>query len=264
MNRALFAKRNSGTMIWEKLVGARRLLALTIFITLFTLPASAFADVWCDKKANFLRNEMARAWSMAQRGDDGVLRDAWTDAFTVRLYPSCRLSYDEYFSPRKKKAPTVNKSKSEGDVPRASAPEKKVNVDPDPEWANATRERILKGEKPGTVSVKEDVNRTAPYGPSNCVTIVPAPKRGDLDWDFVVIKNVCSYPIKALTCYHERGREGDCVPRRGARNWGQSDLLQPGASQETVMFNVKRGLAKAKIIVCDMRQKSDLLCVLPN
>jgi hypothetical protein len=182
----------------------------------------------------------------------------------------CSADYYSYFNVSRppnsnKSAPIQSKSSNTLASPKKSAPpEKKVNVEPDPEWANATRERILKGEKPGTVSVKEDVNRTAPYGPSNCVTISPAPKRGDIDWDFVVIKNVCSYPIKALTCYHERGREGDCVPRRGARNWGQSDLLQPGASQETVMFNVKRGLAKAKIIVCDMRQKSDLLCVLPN
>ncbi len=146
---------------------------------------------------------------------------------------------------------------------KKASPEKKVNVDPDPDWAGATRERILKGKQGEIVNVNENTNRIAPYGSSDCAEVKPAPNRGEIDWDSVVIRNKCSYPIKILACYYDKGQSGDCVAKKGARGWGQSDLLNPGETQASVATS-KTMPWVARVIVCDMREKSSLLCVLPD
>lgn len=146
---------------------------------------------------------------------------------------------------------------------KKASPEKKVNVDPDPDWANATRDRILKGKQGDVVAVNENPNRVAPYGSADCAEIKPAPNRGAIDWDSVIIRNKCSYPIKVLTCYYDQGRRADCVTKKGAKGWGQSDLLDPGETQDSVATSKKLPWF-ARIVVCDMREKKNLLCVLPD
>ncbi|WP_158665156.1 hypothetical protein [Ensifer adhaerens] len=195
----------------------------------------------------------------------------------IRTYPNgnvdCRSYrqqiYDDHMNecammrPRSNKSPKTTKSPSGSTRSSDGQPSKKVNVDPDPDWAGATRERILNGKQEKPIAVNLNPNRFAPYGSSSCAQITPKPNRGKIDWDFVVIRNACSYPIKVLTCYHDKGRDTDCVPRRGARGWGLSGVIKPGGTQDSIMTNVTAAPAKAKIVVCDMREKSDLLCTLP-
>lgn len=184
----------------------------------------------------------------------------------------CSLDYYQYFRlsrPPTSTTPTPKQEQASPSTTRsmtprvAEPPEEKVNVDPDPDWAGATRERILKGKKGNVVSVNQNPKRIAPYGSADCAEIKPAPNRGKIDWDFVTIRNKCSYPIQALVCYYDQGRGADCVAKKGARGWGLSDLLSPGEKQTSVATSTKLPWF-ARIIVCDMREKSDLLCVLPN
>lgn len=177
-----------------------------------------------------------------------------TDKFTT-----CMLGSSKRTTPRTPK----RSNNTEEALPRNKAPEKKVNVDPDPDWARATRERILKGKQGDVVAVNQGPNRTAPYGSADCIEIKAAPNRGAVDWDYVILRNKCSYPIKVLTCYYDQGRGSDCVTKKGAKGWGQSDLLSPGETQTSVATSKKLPWF-ARSIVCDMREKSNLLCVLPD
>ena len=146
---------------------------------------------------------------------------------------------------------------------KKASPEKKVNVDPDPDWAGATRERILKGKQGEIVSVNDKRKLIAPYGSSDCAKISAKPNRGTIDWDFVIVRNSCSYPIKVLTCYFDVGHESDCVPNSTSVRWGLTGIIEPGGSVDSVATS-KAWPWAAKKIVCDMRERSDLLCVLPK
>ncbi len=156
--------------------------------------------------------------------------------------------------PRKKTVITRNSDEGPADT---------VNVDPNPDWADDTRKRILKGKGADTVEVNLNPERRAPYGSSACAEIKPKPNRGKIDWDWVVVRNTCSYPIQVLTCYYDVGRDADCKPSAGARGWGLSGTLAPGQSVDSVSTS-KAWPWFVKTLVCDMRQGSDLWCVLPK
>lgn len=176
------------------------------------------------------------------------------------------MSYEEYFgltkprsnkdTSRPRKPPVTTRNSDEG-LPDT------VNVNPNPDWAEDTRKRILKGKGADTVEVNPNPQRNAPYGSSICAEIKPKPNRGKIDWDWVVVRNICSYPIKVLTCYHDLGREADCQPHGGARGWGSIGTLKPGQSENSVATS-KAWPWYVKVVVCDMREGSDLWCVLPK
>lgn len=245
--------------------GRSALVLSSLILSLTFSPDITVANTSCDKKANHLRVNMNNAWRGTYRNHE-VLRQAWHDSLSQRLFPSCNMSYDEYFGLSKRSTPRRTKPSNNATaaVPRNATPsEKKVNVDPDPDWAGATRDRILKGKQGDVVAVNQNPNRVAPYGSADCIEIKAAPNRGAVDWDYVILRNKCSYPIKVLTCYYDQGRGSDCVTKKGAKGWGQSDLLSPGETQTSVATSKKLPWF-ARSIVCDMREKSNLLCVLPD
>lgn len=135
-----------------------------------------------------------------------------------------------------------------------------AKVDPDPDWANDTRKRILDGKSEKVVDVKPPNTVPAPYGPSDCAEIKPAPNRGQIDWDWVKIRNKCSYPIKVLTCYYDKGQQSKCGP--GGKGWGLSGTLAPGEVTTSVATS-ERMPWYVSVMVCDLRDKTRTLCVLP-
>ncbi|TLX15778.1 hypothetical protein [Rhizobium sp. MHM7A] len=237
-------------------------LILLVGVLLLVAPAGqaeAFSD--CDGRDSYFRVNLLGLYRNGPNQE--VLRDKWSnDEIMLELFPDCAMSYDEYYGLVKKR-PKARASTQSDSVQRETGPEKKVKVDPNPLWANSTKERILNGKQGEEVAVNLNPKRVAPYGSSECAEITPKANRGKLDWDWVTVRNKCSYPIKVLACYHDTGQQGDCNPASSRGNWGMSGVLNPGASTTSVATS-QRWPWFVKAVVCDMRDGSNLLCVLPK
>lgn len=216
-----------------------------------------------DERANSFVTDIMRRTGIRNAGDledkkDDCLHTSRVNRIYIdtEKFTTCMLGSSKKASSGRSKPQADTEKKTL----RGRLLDEKANVDPDPDWAGATRERILKGKQGKVLSVNQNGRRVAPYGPSSCAEIKAAPNRGVIDWDSVIIRNKCSYPIKVLVCYYDQGRAADCAGKKG---WGLSDLLSPGETQDSVATS-KRLPWFAKILVCDMREKSDLMCVLPD
>ncbi|MGH0214423.1 hypothetical protein NKY66_10965 [Sinorhizobium meliloti] len=223
----------------------------------------AEANSDCDGRDRYLR---ANLLGLYRNGPHPVLRDTWHNGrYVLKRYPNCNMSYDEYYglATKRSKKPDKAGARTQADTARERSPEEKVKVDPNPRWANLTKERILNGKQGEEVAVNLNPNRVAPYGSSECAEVTPMANRGKLDWDWVTVRNKCSYPIKVLTCYYDFGRASDCTPVGSLGSWGMVGVLNPGASTTSVATS-QRWPWFVKKVVCDMREKPTLLCVLPK
>lgn len=236
----------------------------------------AFANWSCDKHAEFLRSEMVPAWRMAQRGDHSILREAWSSDFDRRLFPSCTLSYDEYFGINGNKSKQNNKRAS--DRSAASVPKQNIVEPSDKDTQEDNIEKLSRlqdkasgdetlnpwGGQKGRKPKKSGGDGRAPYADGKCITIKRSGK-GDIDWDFVAIRNLCGFPVQVITCYHDKGDEQRCSNPYAPPGWGTSDTIKPGGTVSSVASASRPGWV-VKYFVCNMKdaKKNSLLCLQPK
>ncbi|WP_209601489.1 hypothetical protein [Sinorhizobium kostiense] len=237
-----------------------KILNIVFILAASLLPWPVQANTSCDRLDRYLQEQYPTSYAQRRHG---VLWEGW-DNYRPD-FPGCTLSYKEYYgllnNGASKKAKTTARKEIGYGTPAATGPVEKANVDPNPGWADKTKERILTGKHGEEIFVNQNPNRFAPYGSSDCAEIKPAANRGKLDWDWVVVRNKCSYPIKVLTCYYDTGHDDDCS--LASNRWGLSSVIKPGGTENSVATSQKWPW-HVKVIVCDVREKKNLLCVRPK
>ncbi|WHO82586.1 hypothetical protein [Rhizobium leguminosarum] len=182
----------------------------------------------------------------------------WTKTNQERKM-GCNQTFAQYYGARGTQQQANGSAGPNGDGQRRDT---RPGVSVDPEWFVEAKNKLTKPED--LVSAPAAMDNYAPYGDSGCVTIKPAPERGKIDWDWVKVRNKCSYPIKVLTCYYDRGEEERCSPG-GNRGWGLSDTIQPG-EETTGVATAKRWPWKVSVFVCNMTplKHNYMYCVPPE
>ncbi|APO75251.1 hypothetical protein AM571_CH02442 [Rhizobium etli 8C-3] len=246
---------------------------ITFFVSISSfvvvIPQTTIAGVYYSSDPAVAREERAQYEYFKTQCPD----DRENDLYGERYYRCVEDLFDRWQSSRKSKnvarpAPKKERSvrKKEGYIGKsqdAGNLTDPANVEPDPDWAGDTRKRILDGKGEKEVAVNHNPNRLAPYGASSCAEIKPAPNRGTIDWDWVTVRNKCSYPLKVLTCYYDKGEDARCATHNKNAIWGLSGTINPGGVVTSVATS-KQWPWFVKVIVCDMRDGNNLLCVPPE
>lgn len=234
-------------------------LATISLISVISLPEKARAmDLGCDWIAYRIDFNFRRYGATEKE------MAVWWDYDRRTIKNTCNLTYKEYYygrGKRKKEQKVIQRET--GNVQHENGLTDPANVEPDPDWAGDTRKRILDGKGEKEVAVNHNPNRLAPYGASTCAEIKPAPNRGTIDWDWVTVRNKCSYPLKVLTCYYDKGEDARCATHNKNATWGLSGTINPGGMVTSVATS-KQWPWSVKVIVCDMRDGNNLLCVPPE
>ncbi|ANL87100.1 hypothetical protein [Rhizobium phaseoli] len=107
---------------------------------------------------------------------------------------------------------------------------------------------------------KPKTDDLATYADKSCADFKVA--GSGVSWDYTKISNRCSFPIKVLTCYYDKGEGSKCGTYK-AGQWGQSDTIKPYASTAGVSSSKRPGFG-VRYIVCNMSAGPYQSCIHPQ
>ncbi|WP_413580873.1 hypothetical protein [Bdellovibrio sp. HCB288] len=143
------------------------------------------------------------------------------------------------------------KDSSKGSGSGKAEKEKKVEEKP----------KALPEEKPKSKKPPEPQSTDARLIGANCVSFVQ--HGSGISSDYFKVVNGCGYPVQVIFCEETNITGKKCVPSN-VPAWGTTSTIEAYGYTVTVLTEEKNPDLRIKAYVCDMRDKSKFMCLLPK